>query len=401
MNEPRPEQSNCVHCGNAEINHTVFFIDGCINALLKPVGSFGKWAPDFLERFVDGIPGSVVVLGSYCGLAHFSSDMDKAVTHRSRVIWEEALRRGIPMEQCFFFKKPLEFYRAKINNRWHYFQSLPIPPLLTRNAEQWDDKITLKKALAVAHIPTPRFREVSLFSFKKPSLESLFEDLGEVLIVKPRVGSRGRHTTTHIRTPEELSRAISVGQMIAPRLSVEEHILGDVCRATLVDGTLAGFFRASVPSVTGDGVHTVAELIEEKNKHRPERIEPVAVSDEIKAYVTRQGYALEQVLPKDVVLPLTHRTGRFWGGTTKEMIDELHPSFIPILEQAAKTLNIAVVGFDVIVPDPTKPQESQRWGIIESNTLPFIDLHYYALEGTPRNIAGMIWDLWDKEETKA
>jgi len=77
------------------------------------------------------------------------------------------------------------------------------------------------------------------------------------------------------------------------------------------------------------------------------------------------------------------------------MLDDLHPSFIPILKQAAKIVDLSVVGFDCIIPDPTKDANSQRWGIIECNTLPFIDLHYYALEGKPKNIAGMIWDMWN------
>ena len=59
-----------------------------------------------------------------------------------------------------------------------------------------------------------------------------------------------------------------------------------------------------------------------------------------------------------------------------------------------RTTGLMVAGFDSIIPDPTQPADSQHWGIIECNTLPFIDLHYYALEGKPQNIAGMIWDLW-------
>ena len=99
-------------------------------------------------------------------------------------------------------------------------------------------------------------------------------------------------------------------------------------------------------------------------------------------------------MPKGLRLYLTHRIGRFYGGETEEMIDKLHPSFIPILKRAANVLNITVAGFDCVIPDPTQDAVSQRWGIIECNTLPFIDLHYFALKGKPRNIAGMIWDLW-------
>ena len=80
------------------------------------------------------------------------------------------------------------------------------------------------------------------------------------------------------------------------------------------------------------------------------------------------------------------------------MLDELHPSFIPILKRAADIVDLPVVGFDVIIPDPTKSADAQRWGIIECNTLPFIDLHYYALLGQPKNIAGEIWDLWNSSK---
>jgi cyanophycin synthetase len=76
------------------------------------------------------------------------------------------------------------------------------------------------------------------------------------------------------------------------------------------------------------------------------------------------------------------------------MVDEIHPSFIPFFEKAALVTGLSIAGFDSIIPDPTMDAYSQKWGIIECNTLPFIDLHYYALEGKPRNIAGMVWDLW-------
>ena len=103
-------------------------------------------------------------------------------------------------------------------------------------------------------------------------------------------------------------------------------------------------------------------------------------------------------MPVGVSLSLTHRIGRLFGGKTIEMIDDLHPSFIPILTKAAKIVGLSVVGFDCIIPDPSKEEVSQKWGIIECNSLPFIDLHYYALEGKPRNIAGMIWDLWENKQ---
>jgi len=394
--EPRFIKSSCPYCGNAGVNHTATFLTGCIGLLVDPmIAGTVRHAPPFFERLVDRIIAGFLYIFSLLGIASFSDDMEKALSHRSRVVWEEAKRRGIQMQQVILAGKPLEFYRAKIGNKkWFYFQSLPIPPELIGDSDKWEDKILLKQALRKADIPTPRFAEVSFFSRANPQkLQKLFSAVGDTLIVKPTVGSRGRHTTTNIKTPEDLEKAIGIGRIIAPALSVEEHLEGDVCRATVIDGVLAGFYRGSPAMILGDGKKNILGLIEEKNNLRHERVMPIVVSEEIKEHIARAGYSLSDVLPYGTELRLTYRTGRSHGGATKEMIDELHPSFVPILERAANTLKISVVGFDVIVPDPTKDAASQRWGIIESNTLPFIDLHYFALEGKPRNIAGMIWDL--------
>jgi cyanophycin synthetase len=156
-----------------------------------------------------------------------------------------------------------------------------------------------------------------------------------------------------------------------------------------------GFYRACAPAVVGDGESTIEQLILEKDKNRPDRVEQVLINDELKSHVERAGFTLDEILPVGINLPLTHRTGRLFGGTTREMLSLLHPSFIPFLEKAARVVDLPVVGFDCIVPDPTEDANAQKWGIIECNTLPFIDLHYYALEGKPKNIAGKIWDLWN------
>jgi D-alanine-D-alanine ligase-like ATP-grasp enzyme len=355
-----------------------------------------KWAPQFVKDFVDALPPVIFRILKFMHLAKFSDDLDQVATFRSRVIWEEARKRGIEMQQIFVYGKALEFYRAKIQNGkklgWIYFDSLPIPKRFLDTGELWDNKSTLKHAFIKHGIPVPKFVEIS--AFKKNNLEKIFDGFVKPIIVKPRVGSRARHTTTNINTLEEFKNAIKIVKQITPYIIVEEHLYGDVCRATVVDGKLAGFYRGSVPEILGDGVHTVSELIEIKNKNRPDRIGEVEITSEINDYISRAGFTLNSIPKLGEQVKLTHRTGRLHGGITHEMIDELHPSFVPILEKAGKTTRLAIAGFDCIVPDPLSDANSQKWGIIECNTLPFIDLHYYALKGKPRNIAGMIWDLW-------
>lgn len=395
---PKVKISSCSYCGDAHINHTFSFIESFISTFLDiQAVRVAHFVPNFVRNFVDLIPIFLFNTLVFLRLAKFSTDIDKAHTFRSRIIWEEAKRREIQMEQIIFLGKPLDFYRAKvkIKNKYKniYFESIPIRPEFLNMKKNWDDKVVLKKEFSKKNIPVPHYMNLSLFSLKNK--EEIFSKFTKPIIVKPRMGSRGRHTITNINTLGQFLNGINIAKQICPFLVVEEHLQGNVCRATFVGGVLAGFYQGQAPTIVGDGKKTIKELIEEKDNKRPDRVEPIRISTELENYVLRSGFMISDILPDGFSLILSHRIGRLFGGTTKEMLDELHPSFVPILKEATRITGLSVVGFDCIIPDPTKDAHSQKWGIIECNTLPFIDLHYYALEGKPKNIAGMIWDGWN------
>ncbi|MFA6076936.1 MAG: hypothetical protein WC735_02570 [Candidatus Paceibacterota bacterium] len=396
-NEPHVKKSSCSYCGNAPINHSLSFLESMVAITIdNHAKKFIKYVPSFIKDFVDLVPKFLFSTLIFLRFAELSEDITKANNFRSRIIWEEAQKRGIAMKQVIFLGKPLDFYCAVLNGKTVYFESIPIRPEFLDMSQNWDDKVILKREFQKFGIPIPAYAEFSIFSFFHPkNVEKIFSKLKKPIIVKPRVGSRGRHTVTNINSLQQFRDGIRVALRICFYLIVEEHLEGDVCRATFVNGVLAGFYKGHAPTLVGDGEKTIKDLIEEKDKKREQRVEPIRISKELNDYILRSGFAMSDVLPEGVSLPLTHRMGRLFGGKTVEMIDDLHPSFVPILEQAAKIVGLSVVGFDAIIPDPTKQADSQRWGIIECNSLPFIDLHYYTLEGKHKNIAGMIWDMWD------
>ncbi|OGI98232.1 hypothetical protein A3H53_03775 [Candidatus Nomurabacteria bacterium RIFCSPLOWO2_02_FULL_40_10] len=401
-NEPTVKKSSCSYCGNAPVNHTLSFLESMVFVTLdNHAKKFLKYVPLFVTNFVDLVPEFLYRTLVFCRLAEFSGDMERAGSFRSKIIWEEARRRGIKMEQVIFLGKPLDQYRAMLEigekRQFFYFESIPIQPEFLDMSKNWDDKMIMKREFEKHGIPIPAYSEFSIFSFLsfKKNLENIFSKFKKPIIVKPRVGSRGRHTIININNLEQFREGIDVAGQICSHLIVEEHLEGSVCRATLVDGRLAGFYKGTAPTLEGDGRKTIQELIEELDKKRASRVEPIRISKELHEHISRAGFSVSDILPAGETLVLSHRMGRFFGGKTIEMIDSLHPSFIPVFEKVAKVTGLSVVGFDAIIKDPAKPANTQRWGIIECNTLPFIDLHYYALEGKPKNIAGMIWDLWE------
>ena len=393
MSLDTPNKKNiCSYCGDAPVHHKLSFFGSSISMFLDPF--FAKTSGWIPQVFVDGVDvflKALFYILYFLKIIKLSDDINLAVTLRSRVGWEEAKRRGIKMEQIIVFGKPTDNYRAKINGKYIYFDSLPLPQKPFSFKENWDDKFFLKERFIKENIPVPLCVEVP---FSKSSREILFNKLRKPLIVKPRVGSRGRHTTINISEFETFEKALRLAGEICPKVVTEEYLEGYVCRATCVDGKLVGFYRAQSPLIIGDGVQTIGELINQKNKNRPDRIEKINIGKEIEDYLAQLDLKTDDILQKGKEIKLSHRTGRYFGGITKEMLDELHPSFVPVLEKAAQITTLSLVGFDCVIPDPEKSESEQRWGFIEGNTMPFIDLHYYAFSGKSRNIAGMIWELW-------
>ena len=65
-----------------------------------------------------------------------------------------------------------------------------------------------------------------------------------------------------------------------------------------------------------------------------------------------------------------------------------------MLKHVGRFLKDPLVGVDFIIGDVTKSwKEEKHCGIIECNSLPFIDLHHYVMFGKPQNVAGKLWDL--------
>ena len=389
-------ETRCSACGTSQVNHKMMFFLRLADELFERVNYI--YSPIFFIdknfTFSNAFEKFLFNLLHLVGIVRYDDDIEQTMNGRSKVVWQEARRRGIKMQQLFFFGKKIDHFRAKINGKYYFFNSLPIPPWLPHDGYRWiDDKFTFAKKLEEAGIPSPKTRKIL---FYKDAL-SIFNDFHKPIIIKPKLGSLGRHTTTNINTEDGLKKAFDLARQITLSMVAQEHLFGSVCRATVVDGKLVGFFRADPPLVIGDGVHTIAELIVEKNKKRHERVGDIIIDKEILNFLDRQGYTVDSIVGENTVVNLMAKTGRFYGGHTKEMLPDIHPKFHQIFKKASELVSVPVAGFDLIILDPTQDPDTQRWGIIECNSLPFIDLHYFALEGEPVNIASYIWDLWDKK----
>lgn len=382
----------CPHCGNNPVNHRLMKFAESVDLLFTPMLlGLNKFHHPIIDKLVfTTIKFSVFPL-KYLGVWSFHNDITKARSDRSRVIWEEANLRGIRMQGIEIWGKPIEQYRAFIKNKWNYFESLPIPPRYNQHAFTWiDDKAKLRAHLQKNSIP------VAHGGYAKTFTEALriFKAGTPPFIVKPRTGSRGRHTTTYIYTVKELKQAFDIAKQLCYSVIVEEHLQGSVYRGTYVNGEVVGVLRGDVAYIVGDGKSSVRELIAKKNSAKHEKVSTVTITPKLKDFLARQKITLSTILTNGESVPLSEKIGVEYGGFKAEMLPKTHPKILKYLKKAGDSIGCIVVGFDFIINNVTKDPDIQKWGIIEANSLPFIDLHHAPLAGAPINVAAKIWNLW-------
>ncbi len=390
--EKEEKRPRCAYCGNNPVNHSLQYISQSV------------WV--FLNRTVSGVPSTFAHLSSrieekgipflFCllrilGLVRFKREI-APLNDRSRVVVEEAVRRGHPIEQAFFCGTPTEEYRVERNGEWHYFMSIPvIPDTGSPLSGMIDSKVHLKDFFIARGIKVPRGGRAGTLG----EAHSIFKEVTKPVIVKPEIGSRGRHTVTHITTEAELAHAFRVAQTLCKYVVVEEHLVGSVYRATYVDGKVCGILRGDPPRITGDGTASISELIVRKNATKHERQKDFKTSASSLSFLLRQGYDLDSILPAGVTIDLSEKIGLSYGGFAAEDFPFAHPKLVEALTHAGDTLGIPLIGFDLISEDIRKDPDTVRWGIIEANSLPFIDLHHFPVEGEPINVAASVWDAWE------
>ncbi len=386
----------CLACGNNPTPHGVAKVDSTILLFLNPVmrallsSVVGAAALYFIRQcFL-----VLVSIGERVGGMRFVPVTLPLDSMRGQVLAKEALARGYRFEVLMTGTRVHDTYRVTIpGKRPHIFTGVPRVGLVEQVSSAWlDDKWLVKQRLAAAGVPVSRGAVV----YRYKTALAAFHQLQKPVIVKPRFGSRGRHSTTMIKDDATLKAAFTSAQQLCWPVIIEEHLYGGVYRATCVDGKLVGVLAGYPPRITGDGVSTISALIEQKNATRPARVAAVTVTDKHRAFLANQGYTETSVLPSGETVDLSEKIGLSYGGSSRELIGETHEKLVAYLERAAKAVNDPIHGFDFITPDVTAHPDTVRWGIIECNSVPFINLHHDPLEGEPVNAAGAVFDYLER-----
>jgi hypothetical protein len=385
---------HCKDCEPAQEIHWVAYMSVVLSMISEP---FFNILELFFKNTAEAISNKISFpfyrLMLFLKLGKYSYKPDKYDSWRSKCFWEEAEKRGIKMYE--FKLGPIrDIFIAEYNGKKITFNGLPRPGEKEAESLSWmDNKGIMKQKFLKEKIPVARGGVA--WNFKQAL--KIFNTVTKPIITKPNLGSRSRHTMIHLNTLDDLKIGFYKAKKLSPLVIVEEELTGYLFRGTLIGGKLAGVIRRDQPAVSGDGVHSVLELLEEENK-RPERMGPIfhkiTIDKEAEEELTRQDIKLTDIVEKGKVITFSQKTSRGCGGTTTEVTNIVHKDNIEMLEHIGTFLKDPLVGVDFIMKDITRSwHEENHCGIIECNSLPFIDLHHYPLFGKPNNVAGALWDI--------
>ena len=250
------------------------------------------------------------------------------------------------------------------------------------------DKDLTKALLAAVGVPVPLGRPVS-------SLEDAVQamkELGGRVVVKPLDGNQGKGVTVNIATREQIELAYQAAREISRKVLVERFIPGNDFRLLVVGNRLIAAARRDPPTVIGDGVHTVAQLVEQVNRD-PRRSSGHATSlsfiklDDIAlARLALQGLKPDSVPAQGVRVILRNNANLSTGGTATDVTDDVHPEVAARAVEAALTVGLDICGVDVVCRTVFAPLEQQGGGVVELNAAPGLRMHLNPSFGKGRNV---------------
>lgn len=256
------------------------------------------------------------------------------------------------------------------------------------------DKELTKTILEQADLPVPRGRIVET----PDEAVVAMHDLGAPVVIKPMDGHQGKGVSLNITTPAEVSEAFQIAQEYSHDVLVEEQLTGRDYRVLVVNGKMVAASERLPCHVTGDGQHTLAELIETANSDplrgdgHDNALTKIVVDQVMLACLHKRNLSLNYI-PAEGERVFLRETGNLsTGGTAIDVTDIVHPEVKRQCERAARVVGLDICGLDLIATDISRPLQKGN-GFIEANAAPGLRMHTSPTVGQSRDVGAAIIDM--------
>jgi GNAT-family acetyltransferase (TIGR03103 family) len=282
------------------------------------------------------------------------------------IIVNEARRRGIAVE---VLDEEQNYFSLSFGGRTVLCRE-SLSELTTAVAmSMCDDKRVTSRLLAKAGLHVPQQRVAA-----SQQENEVFLAEQRRIVVKPARGEQGAGVSVDIREPKALALAIERAQAVDAEVILEQLVEGKDLRIIVIDYEVVAAAVRKPAQIIGTGRHTVAKLIEKQSRRRSAATggeSRIPLDQETRRCVAAAGYSMDAILPEGEALTVRTTANLHTGGTIHDVTARVHPVLRQAAIEAARVINIPVVGLDLVVPRV----DGEEYAIIEANERPGLANH--------------------------
>jgi cyanophycin synthetase len=257
------------------------------------------------------------------------------------------------------------------------------------------DKDLTKTLLGFHGVPVPKGSTTRTLE----GALKIANDVGWPVVVKPLDASQGRGIVTNVRSEEELRIAFEEAKRYRATVVVERHLQGTDFRLLVINNKLVAAAQRIPAHVIGDGLHTIAQLVDLENAdpRRGESHEKVLtkirIDDATRNLLSLRGMSVDSVPPPGEVVYLKTTANLSTGGTAIDVTDRVHPANVELAERIACLVDLDIAGVDIVAPNIDTPVEENGGGIVEVNAAPGFRMHLAPTSGKQRPVGEAVIDM--------
>ena len=318
------------------------------------------------------------------------------MTLNSKLYYERALNLHLPVT----YLDDLSTVKCELANRTYFFRGGFTPFNDGASNSLSNSKYCFNKLLEKSGFPVAKSVFIERADWpivKKWPEKQLLQGLTYPLVAKPTLNTQGgKDVLCNIKNKQLLTEYLDKCFIEHPVMTLETfHPNLTAYRVLVFYNKVIGVVRREPASVMGDGIHTITELMAINNTkrallNREMSLGDLVVDEEYLIRLEELGLSLEDIPTKNKVITLCYNCNASRGGTRVSLGRSICRENAKLACEAAKLLNLNIVGFDILCEDIEVPILQSRGIIVEANYHPDISLHEKPMYGTATPVSHII-----------
>ncbi|WMT43258.1 bifunctional glutamate--cysteine ligase GshA/glutathione synthetase GshB [Paenibacillus sp. D2_2] len=314
----------------------------------------------------------------------------------TQLLLKAAIKRGIRFE---ILDRDENFIRLQKGDQIEYVKQATKTSLDSYSTVLiMENKIVTKEVLRTNGIRVP---DGEAYANIEEAMSAVENYLGRQIVIKPKSTNFGLGISifTNEFSREDYRKAFELAFEYDRTVLLEEFMSGKEYRFLVMGDEVVGILHRVPANVLGDGIHTITQLIHEKNKD-PLRgkgyktpLERIQWGDAEQLFLKGQGRSLEDVPASGEIVYLRENSNISTGGDSIDYTDDIPDSYKQFAIKSAKAAGATICGVDMMIDDIRNEATQHNYSIIEINFNPAIHIHCYPYKGKNRKADDKILDL--------